>query len=151
MDMNEVAELYAREIVTTRVFDAPRALVWRSWSDPEQLKRWWGPRGFTNTFHVFEFRPGGAWRFVMHGPNGTDYPNECMFVEIAEPERIVLDHLSAPRFRLTAKFDEVGEQTKLTFRQLFDTKQTYESIKRLATLGNEQNLDKLAEHLAGQR
>ena len=62
-----------REIVSTRVLDAPRELVFRAFSDPDLLARWWGPEGFTNTFHEFDLRPDGAWRFVMHGPDGTDY------------------------------------------------------------------------------
>jgi len=113
-------EFARREIVTTRVFDAPRALVFAAWTDPEQLKLWWGPRGFTNTFETCEMKPGGVWKYVMHGP-GRDFQNEILFVEIAEPERIVMDHLSPPQFRLTAIFEEMGSRTKLTFRQLFAT------------------------------
>lgn len=145
---NQYDEILQREIVTTRVFDAPRDLVFEAWTDPEQLKLWWGPHGFTNTFHMFEFKPGGLWKYTMHGPNGTDYENEIRFVEIVAPERVVIDHLTAPKFRLTALFEDLNGRTKLTFRQLFDTPETYRSIKHLATLGNEGNLDRLATHVA---
>jgi uncharacterized protein YndB with AHSA1/START domain len=67
---NEYDGIVQREIVTTRVFDAPRALVFEAWTDPEQLKQWWGPRGFSNTFQLFEMKPGGLWQYTMHGPNG---------------------------------------------------------------------------------
>ena len=145
---NEYTEIVRREIVTTRVFDAPRALVFAAWTDPEQLKLWWGPRGFTNTFETFEFKTGGVWKYVMHGPEGRDFQNEMRFVQIAAPERIVIDHLSPPQFRLTAVFEELGNRTKLTFRQLFATPELYDGVKRFAMPGNEENLDKLAEHLA---
>lgn len=144
-------EIVRREIVTTRVFDAPRDLVFEAWSDPEQLKHWWGPHGFTNTFHLFEFKPGGLWRYIMHGPDGSEYQNESRFVEIVEPERIVLDHLSFPQFRLTALFEELGDRTKLTFRQLFETAAVHTQIKYRAVPGNEDNLDRLATFLAEKR
>ena len=147
--LNQYNEFARREIVTTRVFDAPRALVFAAWTDPEQLKLWWGPRGFTNTFETCEMKPGGVWKYVMHGP-GRDFQNEMLFVEIVEPERIVMDHLSQPQFRLTAIFEEMGSRTKLTFRQLFVTPEVHDGVKRYAMPGNEENLDKLAEHLAAR-
>jgi uncharacterized protein YndB with AHSA1/START domain len=137
-----------REIVTTRVFNAPRELVFKAWTEPEHLRRWWGPKGFTTTFHAFDLRPGGAWRFVMHGPDGTDYKNESVFVEIVKPERIVFDHLSGPRFRVTATFEDLGGKTKITFRQLFESAAAYEKVKPVAVPGNEETFDKLAGQLA---
>ena len=104
-----LADASDREIVATRVFDAPRELVFRAWTDPDHLVHWWGPKGFTNTFHEFDMRPGGVWRFVMHGPDGTNYKTESVFVEIVKPERIVFDHVSAPQFRMTATFDGLGQ------------------------------------------
>jgi uncharacterized protein YndB with AHSA1/START domain len=142
------ADDYAsREIVTTRVFNAPRELVFRAFSQPEHLSHWWGPKGFTNTFHEFDLRAGGSWRFVMHGPDGADYPNENVFVEIESPARIVFDHVSMPIFRATVTFDEIGSKTKVTFRQLFESRDTFDRIKGIAVPGNEQNLDKLAQEL----
>jgi uncharacterized protein YndB with AHSA1/START domain len=145
---NEYDGIVQREIVTTRVFDAPRALVFEAWTDPEQLKQWWGPRGFSNTFQLFEMKPGGLWQYTMHGPNGKNFNNESRFVEIVVPERIILDHISAPRFRLTVLFEELGDRTKLTFRQLFETSSVYDQMKKLAVQANEENLDRLTDLVA---
>ena len=147
---DQYEEIVRREIVTTRVFDAPRATVFEAWTDPEQLKIWWGPKGFTNTFHHCEIGPGGSWSYIMHGPDGKDYPNEMRFLEIAAPERIVIDHMSYPQFRLTVLFHELGDRTKITFRQLFATSDIYEQINKLALRGNEESLDRLANILAGR-
>jgi uncharacterized protein YndB with AHSA1/START domain len=144
---NEYDEIVRREIVTTRVLDAPRELVFESWTDPEQLKVWWGPRGFSNTFHHFDMKPGGAWRYTMHGPDGTNYENEMEFVEISEA-RIVIDHVTPPRFRLTVLLEELGDRTKITFRQLFETAAVREQIKHRAVQGNEDNLERLANFVA---
>ena len=81
-----------RCIVGTRVFDAPRELVFSVWTDPKHLAQWWGPNGFTTTTSAFDMRPGGVWRFVMHGPDGRDYQNRITFDEIVPPERIVYHH-----------------------------------------------------------
>src|SRR5690349_10691408 len=102
-----------REIVATRVFNAPRELVFDLWTRPEHVAQWWGPNGFTTTIQEMDVRPGGVWRLVMHGPDGTNYPNRSVFVEIIRPERIVYDHLSGPKFRSTATFDEEGGKTRL--------------------------------------
>lgn len=139
-----------REIVITRVFDAPRDVVWNSWSDPDQLKLWWGPDGFTNTFETFDFRPGGDWRFIMHGPDGTDYRNHNRFVEIRKPELIVIDHLEEPPFRVTISFATIDGKTQMTFRQVFETVDTFERVKPYALPGSEQTLGKLAKHVAGK-
>jgi uncharacterized protein YndB with AHSA1/START domain len=79
----------AREIVITRVFDAPCELVFDAMADPKQVVQWWGPIGFTTTIHGMDVRTGGVWRHTMHGPDGTDYPNKSIFIEVVRPERIV--------------------------------------------------------------
>src|SRR6185369_1756264 len=96
------------EISTSRVFNAPREAVFRAISDPQQLVLWWGPKGFTNTFQEFDFRAGGTWQFVMHGPDGKDYKNHHTFAEIVDGERVVFKHLSSPRFVLTVSLEEAG-------------------------------------------
>lgn len=131
------------EIITTRDFSASRARVFAAWTDPEQLARWWGPNGFTNTFHECDVRPGGAWRYVMHGPDGMDYPNECVFEEIEPLERIVLRHLSGHEFQVTATFEDVGGRTRVVFRQLFMNPAEFEEAKPYCVEGNEQNLERL--------
>ncbi len=137
------------DIVTTRIVAAPRERVFRAWSGPALLAQWWGPKGFTNTFHLFEFRPGGAWRFTMNGPDGTGYRNESAFVEIRAPERIVFDHLKPMHwFRVTATFAEAGAETKLTFCMTFDTAEECARVKVFVVEANEQNFDKLEAVLA---
>ena len=145
-----------REIVITRVFDAPRELVWEAWTDPAQVVQWWGPRGFTTTVHEMDVRPGGIWRHTMHGPDGTDYPNESVFIEVVKPERIVFSHAGGKKgdagaqFQSTWTFEAQGEKTKLTVRMVFATAaardhvvKTYQAIE-----GGNQTLGRLVEHLA---
>lgn len=139
----------ANEIISSRVFAVPQAQVFRAWTDPARLARWWGPAGFTNTFHTFDLRPGGAWSFIMHGPNGVDYPNESVFVEIVDAERIVLDHLSAPQFRVTATFADQAGGTLLVFRMTFADAATCDTLRGIIVPSNEQNFDRLAAVLAG--
>ncbi len=152
-----------REIVSERVFDAPRGLVFRAWSEPERLARWWGPKGFTNRFHAFDFRPGGEWRFTMTGPDGARYENRCVFAQISEPERIVFDHLEPVHsFRVTADFEEVREMrpgkeretgdragagTKITFRMVFEDAAECQRSKPYIIKGNEENFDRLQAEL----
>jgi|GEM_PF-772980 len=136
----------AFELVSRRRFNFPRHTVYRAWTEPELLAQWWGPDGFTNTFHAFELRPGGTWEFTMHGPDGTDYPNRNVFHEI-DPDRIVLRHESNPHFMLTATFEEVDGGTELTFRQAFETRELYEQLKPMCEEANEQNLDRLGSLL----
>lgn len=133
-----------REFVHSRLIDAPRERVFRAFSDPVHLARWWGPTGFTSTFHTFDLRPGGAWRFVMHGPDGVDYPNESVFVEVRAPERIVFEHNSGHHFRMTITFTEDGGKTLVGWRQVFDTAAERQRIANFVTEANEQNLDRLA-------
>lgn len=140
-------EVHERGVVATRIFDAPRDLVWRAFTDPDHLKHWWGPKGFTNTFYVFDLKPGGQWRFTMHAPDGKTYENESVFVVVDWLSRIVFDHVCAPRFRATLTFEDLGEKTKFTFRQDFETQELFERMKPLSNPGLAQTLDRLAAHL----
>jgi uncharacterized protein YndB with AHSA1/START domain len=113
-----------RAIVGTREFDAPRALVFSAWTDPKHLAQWWGPNGFTTTTYSFEFRPGGVWRFVMHGPDGRDYQNRITFEEIVAPARIVYRHgggddVEPVQFRTTILLEDLGKRTRVTWRGEF--------------------------------
>jgi len=114
-----------RSIIGTRLLDAPRKLVFAAWTDPKHLAQWWGPNGFTTTTHAFDFRPGGVWRFVMHGPDGRDYQNRITFDEIAPPERIVYRHAGGDdvepvQFTQTVTFEDIGNgQTRLTWQGRF--------------------------------
>jgi uncharacterized protein YndB with AHSA1/START domain len=138
-----------RELVTSRLIDAPRDRVYGAFSDPAQLARWWGPNGFSNTFHEFDLTPGGKWRFDMHGPGGTNFPNESVFAEIVPPERVVLRHTSAPQFWMTITFEEHEGGTKVGWHQVFDTADECRRVAKFAVEANEQNLDRLATQVAG--
>jgi uncharacterized protein YndB with AHSA1/START domain len=149
MNNNEVQDVSSRELVNSRVMKAPQELVYKAWTTSELLMQWWGPKGFANTFEEFDPRPGGNWIFTMHGPDGTDYPNRSVYVELVEPERIVFDHLTGPRFQVTATMEDLdGKNTRLTFRMLFDTAEEYNTVKPYAFKGNEQNFDRLESLLA---
>ncbi len=137
-----------RDILTTRLLPAPRARVFAAWTDPEQLARWWGPAGFTNSFQEFDLRPGGQWRFTMHAPDGAGFPNHSVFRDIKPQERIVFDHLSGPLFQVTATFADQDGGTLLSFRMRFGSVEECEAIKRYALEGNEQVFDRLVALLA---
>ena len=102
-----------RELATSRLIEAPRERVFAALSDPARLARWWGPKGFRNTFQEFDLRPGGRWVFVMHGPDGRDYPNQSVFVEVKPPKRVVLRHVSSPRFEMTITFEDERGRTRV--------------------------------------
>lgn len=154
--MNTPTSTADREIVTTRVFDAPRELVFQAWTDPAHLARWWGPNGFTTTTSHFDFRPGGSWRFVMHGPDGRDYPNNCDYIEIVPPSRIVYDHGGDDgrvHFHSTITFEEQPcGKTLVTMRAVFPTAAERDLVVREygAIEGGKQTLARLAEFLGGK-
>ena len=144
-----------REIATSRVFDAPRDLVWQAWTDPKHLAHWYGPNGFTVTTHEMDVRPGGVWRLTMHGPDGTDYPNLTRYVEVVRPERLVYEHGSAERdedrFDVTITFtDEGGGKTRVSMRMVFATRERRDRVVNVfgALQGNRQTMDRLETHLA---
>jgi uncharacterized protein YndB with AHSA1/START domain len=143
------------EIVSSCLLDASPEQVFEAWRDPGRLAKWWGPAGFRNTFEAFDFRPGGAWRFVMHGPDGKDYPNVSRFVEVVPGERIVLDHENAPRFRLTATLLRRGRQTEMVWYMRFESAEVLAPLRGLIGRSNEENFDRLGmelyEHYKGVR
>jgi uncharacterized protein YndB with AHSA1/START domain len=137
------------EIISTRLFNAPPERVFNAFAEPEQLKHWWGLKGFTNTIDQFDFRPAGAWLFTMHGPDGKDYPNKKIFIEIRKPELISFRHPDpAHRFVMTMTFEAKGAQTLLTWRMVFEPHESNEAIKGLIASSNEENFDRLAAHMA---
>jgi uncharacterized protein YndB with AHSA1/START domain len=144
-----------REIVGTRVFDAPRGLVFKAWTDPARVGQWWGPRGFTTTTYAMDVRPGGVWRFCMHGPDGVDYQNKVTYLEVVEPERIVFQHggdedCEPVNHRTTVTFEEHGGKTRLTMRMTFSTAEARDFVaeKYGAVEGLHQTLDRLGEYAA---
>lgn len=128
---------------TTRTFPVPPDAVFAAIQDPERLARWWGPAGFRNTFQVFEFRPGGAWRFIMHGPDGTDYPNESEFLEIVPDALVRIRHLNLPHFDLSITLEAIPEGTLLTWVGHFENEAFAEQARGFLETANAQNLDRL--------
>jgi uncharacterized protein YndB with AHSA1/START domain len=142
-----------REIVQERVFDAPRALVFKAWTDPQHLPSWFGPKGFTCTTHAIDVREGGSWHFDMHAPDGKAWPNFMRFLEVVPNERLVYDHGAepdgAPHFRVEVTFADEGVRTRLVQRSTFPTAEACEAVKGFGAveLGG-QTLDKLAARVA---
>jgi len=132
------------EITSSRIFHFSRELVFRAWSEPEHLKNWWGPAGFTNTFNEFNFRVGGTWSFIMHGPGKGNYPNECEFIKIDKPALIAWKRYSKPHFQVVATFEELpDDKTKIVFKMLFNSADECGKLKPFVVDKNEENFDKL--------
>ncbi len=144
------------EIVLTRIFDAPRKMVWEAWTDPKQVTLWFGPKGFSTTIEEMDVRAGGEWRQVMHGPDGTDYPSKSVFTEVVPYERLSYRMSGGRKGGPAVQFDSVvifagkGDKTQLTLRMIFASAEArnqnvreYHSIE-----GGEQTLERLADHLS---
>jgi uncharacterized protein YndB with AHSA1/START domain len=152
---NDLTNTADREIVITRVFDAPCELVWEAMVNPKHVVHWWGPNGFTATIEKMDVRVGGVWKHVMHGPEGTDYPNSSVFKEIVKPERIVYSHgggkEGGPGAHFVAiwTFEDLGEQTRLTIRGVFDSPADRDFVVKEygAIEGGKQTLQRLADYL----
>lgn len=149
--MNEATN---RELSITRVLNASRDLVWEVWTNPTHVKHWWGPIGFTTTTNEMNLKPGGIWRFVMHGPDGRDYSNKIVFIEVKKPELLVYKHTGEDetediKFHVTVNFEKQGNKTKLTMRSLFDSPEELERVIREfgAKEGMYQHVDRLEEYL----
>ena len=143
-----------REIVISRVIDAPRELVFEAFTEVRHLSQWWGPEGFTTTTQSFEFRVGGEWDFVMHGPDGTDYSEWITWAEITPPERIALVHGESRgdpnAFESVLTFTPEGAATRIEMRTVFPTKEVHDEAveKYHAIEGGQQTLDNLAAYVA---
>lgn len=155
MAKENLDDISSREIVISRVVDAPQELVWKVWTEPEHVAKWWGPNGFTCTIETMDVRPGGMWKLVMHGPDGVDYPNKSRFIEVVKPERIVFSHGGAKEggpgvhFEATWTFEALGGKTRVTGRLLFPTAEKRDFVVKEfgAIEGGKQNLERLAEYL----
>jgi len=140
------------ELVSSRLLAFPREAVYRAFVEAGLLARWWGPEGFANTFHAFDPRPGGAWRFTMRGPDGTEYAMEKEFVEVVPPARIVLRHLDPVHgFRMEMDLGEEGGGTRLTWRVRFDSAEEAARVREPFLAANEQNFDRLEALLGATR
>lgn len=149
MTMNTQPPATPNEIVSTRVFAVPRDRLFEAFADPSQLARWWGPKGFTNTFEEFHFHPGGTWRFTMHSPEGADFHNVSEFAEVFRPRRIVFRHLRPVHdFLMTITFEDASGGTALTWRMAFESADEVKKIGTFISQANEENFDRLQEILS---
>lgn len=152
---NPIEDMADREIVITRIFNAPRERVWEVWTNPSHVAKWWGPKGFTTTIEKMDVRPGGVWKHVMRGPDGTNYPNSSVFKEIVKPERIVFSHgggreggLGA-HFVATWTFEALGNKTRVTMRMVFDTAADRDTVVKEynAVVGGNQTMDRYGKYV----
>jgi len=129
----------------SREIAAPPASVFAAFQDVARLATWWGPAGFTNTFRTFAFKPGGRWSFTMHGPDGKNYPNEIVIAEIQPPGKIVIDHVSPPRYLLTVTLEPTGDGgTVVGWNQDFENPEVGKRMESVLTSANQQLLDRLS-------
>jgi len=135
----------ANELAITRILNAPRELVWEVWTNPEHIAKWWGPNGFTNTIHQMEVKDVGEFNFIMHGPDGTDYPNKIIFNKLVKPELITYSHINAPKFDTTVTFKKYGGKTKVKIVMLFNSAKDYDVAVNIhgAKVGLEQHVGRL--------
>jgi PhnB protein len=141
-----------REILLTRVLNAPIELVWEVWTNPQHIAKWWGPDGFNNTITKMEVKQGGEWDLIMHGPDGTDYKNKSVYKEIIKHRKIVYEHLSAPKFIATIEFDAQDEKTGIRWHMLFESREQFIQVVKTfkADEGLKQNMEKLNRYTEAQ-
>lgn len=145
--MIEKDNMADREVIVTRTLNIPRELVWEAWTNPKHIVNWWGPNDFITTIEKMDFRVGGLWLHTMTHISGTRYPNHSIFKEIKYPSKIVYDHGDGERiwFEATVTFEETGDGTIVTIRQLFPSKASRDEVveKSGAIEGGKQHLNKL--------
>jgi uncharacterized protein YndB with AHSA1/START domain len=139
MEPIEVRSDTRRKIIAA----APTA-VFAAMADPRRVERWWGPDGFTNTVHEYDFTNGGKWLLTMHGPDGKDYPNESRFSRIVTDKVFEIEHLNGHHFFLTLELAPTDGGTEVSWRQTFDTEEHFRKIAEFVAPANEQNLERLA-------
>ncbi len=142
-----------RDIVITRVFNAPRPMVFDAWVDPKHIDEWWGRKGFTTKTKTMDAKPGGEWRYTMYGPDGTVYPNRMTYVDVVRPERLVYLHDEGEendpsQFHVTVTFADQGGKTKITSRMRFPSVAAREAVMKFGAIeGGRSTMDRLEEYL----
>lgn len=139
-----------KAFTTSREIQASVEEVFAALGNPERLARWWGPAGFTNSLQLCEFKEGGRWSFVMHGPDGRNYPNESVFAEIEAPCKVVVQHVSEPKFRLTIALAPSATGTVVSWSQVFENPDIARAVESIVVPANEQNLDRLTAEVLGE-
>lgn len=140
------------EIYSSRIVNASLAEVYHAFANPAHLSKWWGPEGFTNTFHEFDLRPGGKWILTMHGPEKGNYENASVFKTVEPLKVITWTRHSQPFFDMEVQFESINTmQTRISFRMIFDTVEACEKIRKFALPKNEENFDRLEKELPNVR
>lgn len=137
-----------RILGTSRTLPYTPKEIYGAFASAELLAAWWGPDGFSNTFEIFEFQTGGRWKFVMHGPDGTNYPNESVFKELVTNAKVVIHHDCPPYFTLTVELAPVTDGTHLSWQQVFEDAATAQAVKQIVGPANEQNINRLTQVLS---
>lgn len=138
----------APSIVSTRLIPFPRKAVFDAFRDPTRLAQWWGPAGFTSTIHEFDLRPGGRFRLTLHGPDGENYENDKEFLEVVTPGRVVFRHCQPTHdFTMAMTWEEEAGVTRLTWTMTFEPAADGEKIRDFILKANEENFDRLENHL----
>ena len=127
----------------SRDIPATPAQVFAAISTPERLARWWGPNGFTNSFSAFDFKTGGKWSLVMHGPDGANYPNDNVFGEIIPNQKLVVEHPMQPVFRLTIELAPSSTGTLVTWAQTFESADVAQKLAHIVVPANDENLQRM--------
>jgi uncharacterized protein YndB with AHSA1/START domain len=137
-----------RKIFSSRVLNYSVEIVYEAFANPEHLKNWWGPEGFTNTIHEFDLKPGGKWILTMHGPEKGNYENSSVF-KIVEPNKLIAwTRVSQPFFDMEIGFNKIEEsKTEISFLMIFDTVEECEKIRKFAEPKNEENFDRLEKEI----
>lgn len=145
---NETSDPSGREQRTSLLLNAPVTSVWAVWTQPDHIRHWWGPDGFTNTIEKMDVAPGGEWIFVMHGPDGTNYPNRTLFREVIKHRKLVHEHFD-PNFIAIIEFESRGDKTLLTWYKLYETKALFDLVERhhKSSEGFKQTVAKLSAYL----
>jgi uncharacterized protein YndB with AHSA1/START domain len=138
-----------RFIRLSKLLNAPIEKVWEAWSNPDHIKHWWGPNGFTNTINKMDMQPGGEWLLVMHGPDGADYDNKSVFTDIVEHKKISYEHISGHYFTAAIEFEPKENQTLMQWEMLFETKEEYYQFVHEYKVDEslQENIERLAQYL----
>lgn len=138
----------SKEMHINLALDAPIEHVWKVWTEPDHIANWWGPTGFTNTIRKMDVKDGGEWLLTMHGPDGKNYPNKSVFVEVIHHQKIVYQHFN-PNYLATIHFQPKGKTTSIEWTMAFETAELFDIVVKTfkADEGLRQNGEKLSAYL----
>ena len=137
-----------REILSSRIINSPVETVYQAFENPNHLKNWWGPEGFTNTIHEFDLRVGGNWKLTMHGPEKGNYENSSVFKTVLPNKLISWERKSQPLFDMEIAFEKLEEnKTQISFKMIFATAEECEKMRKFVEPKNEENFNRLEREI----